>query len=559
MNKTFLMRKKSSADRLLKLDLSNDLYAGISIFHIINGINVEQAEKNLLFTANWFEHPHPLGRDPRGEPDFASAMLIAALYHCYNKVSDECRNALDRFYLTQDFQSKYPSENHYLLFRISRLLAAEFYKDRYFEQYGLTSDEIIKEDEKYIDEFLMYRARCSWGEFDSCGYAGEIMEVLNVLYAYTTNQRLKRKAAMSMDIILLDMIADSKNGLYGGAHGRIYPDVAVNSSVSSMYRIYCYYFGAAKGMPNPSGVGTRILLSDYYPSEIVCKLVNNRKYPYENKERKHLHLPSAWDKEIRYDMIDAVKDYSIDKYLFISDDYMLGSVNHQDLYPDAVQSDRWYAHHEQHEWELTLPGDGRIKIFSHHPGTTKEHNQWTGDIGCNCGTHFCTKDTAISMYNIEKEDQFSYINAYIPFDFFEEVHYDKNYIFLKYKNNYIMVWFANDYKICTTGVLSAGTPEVISDGRKHAFICHIDNVNKYCSFEDFIGKMKTLVIDFDAEKMSIAFNNIYMDYNERFVNGEKQIFPYEKLFDNPYVQSEYYSAIFEVTDGNDRVVYDFNF
>lgn len=122
-----------------------------------------------------------------------------------------------------------------------------------------------------------------------------------------------------------------------------------------------------------------------------------------------------------------------------------------------------------------------------------------------------------------------------------------------------MVWIAKDYTISTAGVSSVGTSEIISNGRKNAFICHIEKVCKYDSFEDFITQMKALAIDFNAEKMSIAFNDIYMDYTERVVHGEKQIFPYKKLFDSPYLQSEYYSAVYEVTDGQTHVVYDFNF
>jgi len=558
MKEQFLMRKKAIGEEFLKADLTNDLYSNIAIFRIVNGVDVDEAEKNILFTATWYEHEHPLGRDPRGEPDFVSISLISALHHCYNIISQDCRDAIDNFFLKKDFRSMHPSENHYLLFRVSRLLAAEFYNTNFFEQYGLSASEIIEEDTKYIDEFLMYRARTSWGEFDSSMYAGEIMMVLNVLYSYTQNQRLKKKAAMMMDIILLDMIVDSKNGLYGGAHGRIYPPQALDSTDSSMYQFYCYYFGR-EDLPQRSLFKTSVLLSDYYPSDIVCKVVKNRKFPYENRERKHLHLPIAWGQKIKYNMLEAVKDCSIDKYTYVCDDYILGSVNHQDSYPDAVGDNAWYAHHEQHEWELTLKGNGKQKIFSHHPGDSKEHNRWTGDIRCNCGTHFCTKDTAFSLYNIVKENSLPYINAYIPFEFFDKKSFEQNYIFLKHDNLYIMVWFANDYRIITEGVLNTETFEVISNGRKNAFICHVDKEEKYSSFEEFISKVKSMPIEFNPEEMRIEFNNICVDYNTRYVNGEEQLFPYKKLFDSPYLSSEYYSAIFEATDGNDSFIYDFNF
>ena len=558
MKNCFLRRREEICQQFLKADLSGDLYANVAIFRIANDKDILEAEKNLLFTALWYEHEHPLGRDHKGEPDFVSISLITALHTCYNKISEECRNAIDKFFLTREYDSMHESENHYLMYRVSRLLAAEFYEGRFFEQYGLTSNEIIEEDSKYINEFLDYRAKASWGEFDSGGYAGEIMLILNVLYTYTRDERLKKKAAMMMDIILLDMIVDTKNGLYGGAHGRIYPPNALDSTESTMYKIYCYYFGAENEVPQKSIFKSGILLSDYYPSDIVCKIAKNRKFPYENRERKHLHLAKNWGDGIDYSMLDVVKDCSIDKYTYVCDDYILGAINHQSDYPEAVSHSAWYAHHQQHEWELTLPGDGRVKIFSHHPGDFNEHNHWTGDMHCNCSTHFCTKDTAISMYNIEKPDKLEFINVYIPLEFFSKRKLEENYIFLEYKNSYVMCWFANDYYIATEGVLSSATAEFRSNGRKNAFICHIESKDRFLSFKDFVSKMKNLPVEFNADDMSIEFNGIYVDYKKRSVCGEYEIYPY-KLFDSPYVKSDYYSAVYEVTDGEETQIYDFNF
>ena len=555
----FIPRKEAARAHLLKADLSKDLYADAAIFRLIHDKDVEDAEKQLHFTADWFEHPHPNGRDHRGEADFASIRMVNALFRCYDMVSAGCRASLDRFFLCRDYSSIYGSENHSLMYRVSRLLAAEFYRGRYFEQYQRTAEDIHSEDEAYIDAFLMYRARRAWGEFDSCGYAGEIMLILNVLYMYTSSEKLRRKAAMSMDMILLDMIADSKGGIYGGAHGRIYEGTALNSVSSSMYNYYCYYFGAEEGNPQTNMPHSAAILSEYYPADIVCKVAKNRRFPYENRERKHLHLCDAWVGGIDRQMLDDVEGLSIDKYIYICEDYMLGSITHQDVYPEHIQC-RWYAHHQQHEWELKLPGDGRAKIFSHHPGDPgyhHTHNQWTGDNRCNCGTHFCTSDTAVSMYNIEKETEFPYINADIPLQFFDEKLLEKQYIFLRHGRIYIMVWFSGDYHFVTEGP-TAGF-EVLSEGRRHAFICHVEPARKYASLSAFAEAMKAEPIFFDADTMTVEFMGIRMDYSSRWINGEKQVFPYAKLYDSPYLSSEYGSGILYITDGTDSAVMDFNF
>ena len=562
----WMTRRERARKRLLStpqpaLELKKDIYADGAVFRLIHDVDVATAEEQLHFTADWFEHPHPNGRDHRGEADFASIRMVNALYRCYDKVSDGCRAALDNFFLRRDYSSIYGSENHALMYRVSRLLAAQFYAGRVFEQYGMTAEDVMREDAAYIDEFLMYRARRAWGEFDSCGYAAEIMLILNVLYMYTTDERLKKKAAMSMDMILLDMIVDSKNGVYGGAHGRIYEHNALNSFSSGMYTYYCYYFGADAGMPENIMGMTAAILSDYYPADIVCRVAKNRTFPYENRERKHLHLCEAWVNGIDREMLAKVEGLSIDKYLYLSDRYLLGSVTHQDSYPDSVPGG-WYAHHQQHEWELKLLPDetGRAKIFSHHPGDPgyhHTHNRWTGDNNCCCGTHFCTRDTAVSLYNITRENEYPYINADIPLEFFEEAVKEPNYLFLRYRTLYVTVWFSNGYRFVTEGE-TAGY-EVISYGRKHAFVCNVEPAEKYGSLGAFADAMKARPIVFDPDTMTVECFGIRMDCKERYVDGQRQVFPSKMLYDSPYLTSEYGSGILHVTDGAVSAVYDFNF
>lgn len=577
------VRRETAFDYMLSTDPALDMYAYAAVLRLTKGVDAEVAERQVKFTAEWFEHPHPTGRDPRGESDFAAMNLLHALYRFYDRLGEDTRASLDRFFLTRNFVSKFGSENHVLMGRVARLLAAQFYKERRFVQFGMNATEVYAESKVYILEFLDYRARRGWGEFDSCGYNAEDLAILNTLYSYAEDEKLKQLAAMHMDVLLLDMIVDSRYGLHGGAHGRIYPHTALDSCTRSAkkkffhattYSYYCYYFGAEGGYPALPMTHTATILSDYYPAEIVCRVAKNRTYPYENRERRHLHQSRGFRDVINRALLTSVEGRSIDKYTFVCGEYMLGGVNHQDDYPEnSVGS--WYAHHEQHEWELTLlsRGDGRAKIFSHHPGTPgyyQIHNQWTGDSFCNCGTHFCTRDTAISMYDIKDEPyvppvgytppdeayspKYPGINADIPLALFDEKILEENYIFLRYDKLFVTVWFSNGYRFATGE--SAGY-EALSDGWKHCFICHVDYAERYASLADFAERMKKEPIRFDPDSMTVEFMGIRMDYKERHVNGKRQNFPY-KLFDSPFMRSEYGTGIYHVTDGEMQAVYDFN-
>lgn len=62
---------------------------------------------------------------------------------------------------------------------------------------------------------------------------------------------------------------------------------------------------------------------------------------------------------------------------------------------------------------------------------------------------------------------------------------------------------------------------------------------------------------FAPDSMTVEFTGIRMNCKERYVNGEKQDFPY-KPFDRPFLQSEYGTGIYRVAHGEQTAVCDFN-
>jgi len=117
------MTRETIAQKILQKDIDGigkDLYGDASVYSIIRDVNTEVAIKHLLFTANWFEHEHPNKRDLRGEADFASIRLVNALFECYDRLTEEVQKALENFFLHRDYSSIYGSENHALMYRVSR-------------------------------------------------------------------------------------------------------------------------------------------------------------------------------------------------------------------------------------------------------------------------------------------------------------------------------------------------------------------------------------------------------------------------------------------------------
>lgn len=544
--------------------LEKGVYRGIQIFRFIKDESSrERLMEDIIYAADWFEHPHPNGRSPRGESDFVAIRLVPLFFECYDALSNKAKDAMDRFFLKRDFFSFYESENHALMNRVSRYLAAQFYmdKDVVFDQFEPWNPEQLHEkDRVYINDFLDFRAKCGWGEFDSIGYAAEILVILNVLYAYTNDKELKKKTGMAMDIILLDMICDSKNGLYGGAHGRVYPGATLETKESGMFHIYCYYFGTRYGMEEKEiSVPTSLILSGYKPSKIVYDIEKNRKYPYINKERKPLHSCHAWNcNSICQITLDVLSPYAISKQTYVGERYMLGAVNKQDLYPQG-HPDAGYAHHQQHEWELTFYGGTDQRVFSHHPGDPgyhNQHNRWTGDLGCCCSTHYTNENTAISLYNITNPNKYDYINAYVPLNIFSRVVQEDKYIFLKYPGLYISMYFSSGYRVNKEDEYAE--KELISDGRKHAVIVRVEYEEKYNSMQEFIDDIHSKTVMFDEQNMTLEFDSIFVSYDSNGENGINNVYPYEYLYESPYMKSVWNSGIIELTGEQSHCIYDFN-
>ncbi len=534
-----------------------------AVLHILYKDDEAAAFRTLKYAADWFEYPHPPeGRDPQGEVDFIAIRLVCALFEpaCYSVLPQEVKASLRRFFVRRNYRSMHTSENHCLMFRVSRLLAAQFYREEYFENYGMTAQECLQTDTAYINEFLDFRAGRGWGEFDSLGYAYEVMLILVTLHRYVEDPALKNKCRMAMDIILLDMIADSQDALYGGAHGRSYPEAVLDRLTCGMSRLYRYYFGGR--FYNGKEIDfANFWLSDYIPSAIVYEVLDSRTFPYENREKKHLHSCLAWKDEIRWDILAELTG-SINKYTYVCEDYILGSVHRQEDYPDG-SADGWYARHQQHEWELTLPGGGTHKIFTHHSALADYHkinNRWTGDCGCCCGSFYTNRNTALAMYNIEDRTRLPLVNAYVPLEVFDEVLQQEKYLFLSYGKLYISLYFDNGYRINREDEFE--NRELLSDGWQNAVVLRVEPKVKFASLAAFAQSIRALPVVFDREKKTLAFDGVLLRRNGSSENGAENVYPYPKTYDCPFMQSAWESGVIEVTaaagtPAEKRVVYDF--
>jgi hypothetical protein len=538
------------------LDTGTDLYSNRAIANLVLGRYMGEANRRISHTARWFDHPHPLGRSKDGECDFAAIKLCRAYYLFQNntKLEDKTRKNIEHFFLTEDFRSRYPSENHVLMFRISRHLMAQMLPGYQFEAYGRKGRYFISEDARWIKDFIRFRARQGWGEFDSACYYSVNWYILTTLFDYTEDEELKQLTKMMLDLLLADMSVDSIKGMYGGAHGRIYPPHALDHANENTFPLqYLYFDMITKDQINGKGINVEALVSEYRPDRILVDLAINRSRSYENLERKHLH------NTVDIKPHDPLKG-TIRKYSYYTPGYLMGCVQLQDPYPPDCKG-KWYAHHEQHQWDLTFADSTRARIFTHHPGKRgKEHNYWTGDLGCGCGHFFQHKSALISLYDIPEDQPYQLIHAYLPQKEFDEVIERNGIIFVRIRNQYAALKLLGGHEWTREGEWK--NREVISRGGKNGTVCEVGHADDFGGFVNFQKAITANRIDFDAESMRLVYDSqnsgrLTMDTGSMRKLNDRQISLDYPTFRSPYMKSAWNSGLIRIMKDGKKMVLDF--
>jgi len=536
-------------------NIKEDLYSNRAIANLILNRFTTEANERIRHSAHWFDHPHPGGRDKNGECDFAAIKLCRAYYLFRNSqvLEEESRQDIEEFFLTRNFKSIYGSENHELMFRVSRYLMSQVFPEKTFQAYEKQGKYFINEDAGWLKYFIRFRARRGWGEFDSSCYLTEDWGSLLTLFDYTEDSELKHLTEMMLDLLLADMSVDSLKGMVCGAQGRIYPPQSLDHANENTFLMQYLYFGMANTDQLPErGISVDTLTSSYRPKRILVDLALDRPFAYENFERKHLH-----------NMSDIKPEHpisgSIRKYTYYTPRFVMGCVQYQDPYPEG--SAKWYAFHEQHDWDLSFAGSTRARIFTHHPGNEgNEHNYWTGDLKCGCGHFFQYKTALLCLYDIPEHEPYQFIHAYLPKEEFDEIAEKNDIIFVRSDESYAALKLLGGHVWTTQGEWK--DKEVISKGSKNAVVCEVGHVQDFGNFKNFCDVICNNQIQFDPQTMELSYfsknaGKLTMNTSDmRMLNNREISFDYP-TYNSPYMKSEWDSGLITIQKDQKELILDF--
>ncbi|HEX9006936.1 MAG TPA: hypothetical protein VF889_06555, partial [Bacteroidota bacterium] len=380
--------------------------------------------------ARAFQMVDSLCRDRAIGGMFYSYTLIAAYLYARDLLPDSLKHKMrEAFRLRTMYRGD--TENHWVTYYTGIYLAAQTWPgedgSRWFN--GKSSEENFREAEGWLNHWIGITSTIGQGEFDSPTYITVFLAPLTVLQRFATDPAMKRKAQMTLDLILADFALEELDGLYGGGHSRDYPEDAANP-ISAPSTLWSWlYFGRpdvppwmeARFRPRNRGSWEAVLaaLSSYRVPAVVWQMARDRSVPYVDLETKRVR------NIIRY--ADEMNP-PVYKYSYVSAHYILGSLQGGILQPI-----------QQHTWDVTFPSErGANTVFTLHPYVSGRElamffpeeprflteevdryhlvytspEKWTSSSPCE--QTFQHRNAIIVLYDIPPGTRFPHIDGFFP-------------------------------------------------------------------------------------------------------------------------------------------------
>ena len=490
------------------------------------------------------------------------------------------------------------TENHWLMYYASLYLAAEKWPDLDGSAWynGKSSAENRAEAKEYLLETFRITSAHGRGEYDSPNYIDPYVSAMTLLAGWCRDPELRQLAEMMLNYDLLDFAVENLDGVYGGAHSRIYPKHAVQPALASSTALAWLLWG--QGEMQLNGASLIVALSGYTPPAILQHIATDRTTDYVHRELKRTRwrMRHAGPDAIQIDGHDTVPVY---KYSYVSSDYLLGSSQGGLLQP--IQQQTWSL-----VWHEDNPLGKSNTFFALHPyyseleGTMYFGADWDTVVdliarskvdynspdklmsGSPCEQIVQHESAIVGLYDIPPGTRFPHLNTFFSRDLTNRVEDPSGWIFAQGGPTYIAYrpfvageWRPTDW----TGLLAGGAGAWISSGHnewgtghqvyvseapQNGYVTQIASAADFESFAAFQAAVKALPLTFSLQPVASAtFTTldgavVSATYGQTpKINGRTVDYAHWPLFDGPFAQSKAGSNRLEMRYGDSSTVLDF--
>lgn len=256
------------------------------------------------------------GRLDTSDFDLVAFARLLYLDNTYHGLPQALRASIEetlfgfRYWLSEPGSDKmcYWTENHQVLFHSGELLIGQLYPDQVFSNSGMTGAEHVAHAEPLLLRWLDFRGRIGFSEWHSNVYFNEDLPALLNLAEFAQNEEIRTKAAMVLDVLLIDMAANTYKGFFATTHGRTY----ANKYVDGLKDSTAPFVWLALGLGQTSDYGSfgaAFLATNeaYVPPPLLEEWANAIGSEYEHRQRDSIDVEEGPEWGVGYlDPLDIV-------------------------------------------------------------------------------------------------------------------------------------------------------------------------------------------------------------------------------------------------------------
>lgn len=281
---------------LFALDEKTDLVEGI-VKRVFGG------EKNGAF-----------GRVAAGTFDVFAAMHLVCRWQ--DRLTDGTLDHI-REIMTQGLHHRGNTENHWLMYYVGHLLAAEMWPDESVMWNGLRPCVVRDEAMRWLGGMIDRTARTGHHEYDSSQYHGWHVTPMIALADHAKDEGLRKQAEKMATLLIADMALEYFAGAWAGGHCREGYRENTWHYVGTSAALMPYYFGDEREDPMHIQAGMcPAVTAHYQPPVLLAELARERSVPRVVKKTK---APRTIYRHVE----DETKP--VRKYTYLSRSFALGS------------------------------------------------------------------------------------------------------------------------------------------------------------------------------------------------------------------------------------------
>jgi|GEM_PF-1087497 len=416
---------------------------------------------------------------------------------------------------------------------------------------GTTPEQIYTITGDYLKHWIAERAKKGlFIEAANDDYNQETLKGIYNCYDFAPDAELRELSGKLLDLYWATWAQEQIKGMRGGAKARIYRGNQSNGYTGSAGRIFgykmaYYYINSTAAYTLSDGMFTAVT-SDYRMPNVVMDmgLMRSELGNFEVKDRTPgLSIASG-------DNVNTRQDYGgIVRYSYCTPEFVMGT-----MHLEARPHPDWLMISSQNRWQgVIFDGDPFCRIFPQAQIDYRAYNQHWGVQSKGCLVTQQLTEGTWSKYTDSMRVYFSSQGLSSRVE-------KSGWVFMASSTAYAAVK-------CVTGGyhwLSGDSRWMVCNDRYSPVIIEVAKKSDYASYTAFQDKVIALSLSYDGKvlKHTSLYGDELIFYADRTslpkVNNQLIDLRPTRVFDSPFVKSDFNSGVVEITKNQRKLVLDFS-